>query len=355
MPRTDSGHREIRDLGLKALHPPMRDRRFWAVQALVLALVAGHFGVDLVATTAAIPAGIPVVLLLVPVSYAALNYGLAGSAATAAWATALWLPDLLLPGERGHPGNDGIELAVVLAVAVFVGRHIDREREGREQAHQFARMLLTVQEQEQRRIAQELHDEPLQLLIHLSRSLEGIAASHEVDGALAEKLTEAHDEVLDVVNRLGSVVRGLRPPALDKFGLVPALRGLVGNLTGDTGPEGELEVDARPSRLAADVEFGVFRIAQEAINNALLHADPGQIRVSFHESDSGIRLRVADDGQGFDQQTRRDVERHETFGLLGMKERADLMGGRLRIRSSPARGTVVELWVPRAPTHSLRA
>lgn len=341
----------MRDLGRKALRPPLREHRFWAVQAVVVALVAGHFAVDVLSSpTTAIPAGIPVALLLVPVSYAALHYGLAGSASTAGWATLLWLPDLLLPGDRGHAGNDVIELALVLAVAVFVGRHMDVEQAERAQAHRFAGMLLTVQEEEQRRIAQEIHDEPLQLLVHLARSLDEAAEAEGVGPELSSTLSQARNEVLEVSGRLRAVVRGLRPPALDKFGLVPALRGLVAGLDGEVGPSGLLDAGAGSCRLPASVELGIFRIAQEAINNALLHADARHIEVSFHQSEGEVSLRVADDGHGFDQETLRRAGSADSFGLLGMRERAELMGARLRVSSGPEHGTVVELHLTCATT-----
>ncbi len=116
------------------LRPPVRAPRFWLVQAMVAVLATVHLALDIISPAQTIPAGVPVALLLVPVSYAALRYGLAGSVATAVWATVLWLPDLSLPQDKGHLGNDLIELALVIAVAVFVGHHIDAERAERTRA-----------------------------------------------------------------------------------------------------------------------------------------------------------------------------------------------------------------------------
>lgn len=435
------------------------------MQLAVLALVAGHFAFDVVGPdqTSMIPAGIPVALLLVPVSYAALLYGLAGSVATAGWATALWLPDLLLPDDRGHAGNDLIELALVIAVAVFVGRHIDNERRqaamarraqiqyaaaeskyrqlfntnsapillldqagvvvesndaarqlapggltGRrvdgildidpatledgtsprlltitsrlggtrdyrpsvtrvhspgsaapvtqlvlgdvteerasgERARRFAARLLEVQEQEQRRIAQELHDEPLQLLVHLARALDDAATASGEGGDLAEVLADARRQALQIAARVRAVVRGLRPPALDKLGLVPALRGLLASVEQTAGVGTDLKVEGSPPKLPPEMELGVFRIAQEAIGNAVAHGAPSRVQVYIGGSAGGMQLRVADDGRGFDTAAWDRAAASDRFGLLGMRERADLMGGRLDIVSGPGLGTVVEL------------
>ena len=318
------------DLGRRALHPPWRDPRFWVLQGAVISLVAGHFAVDVTSNAdSAVPAGIPVALLLVPVSYAALRYGVVGSVATTVWAAFLWLPDLLLPSDRGHAGNDLIELTLVFAVAVFVGTHIEHENAERARARRFASLLLGAQEKEQRRIAQELHDEPLQLLVHLARSLDRAG------------LEEPRQEVLDISARIRAVVAGLRPPALDRLGLVPALTGLVGD--DGAGPRMELEVTGDDGRLAPDVELAVFRIAQEAVNNAVTHGRPQRIAVALHRSGGRLRLRVSDDGRGFDP--RSAARRADSFGLTGMQERAELLGGRLQVTSAPGAGTTVELAV----------
>lgn len=337
--------------GLRATRPPVRDPRFWVLQSLVLALVAGHFAVDVVSNqTTTVPAGIPVALLLVPVSYAALRFGLVGSVATAAWATVLWLPDLLLPGDRGHAGNDLIELTLVIAVAVFVGRHMDTEQEERNRARRFASMLLKSQEEEQRRIAHELHDEPLQLLVDLSRTLDEATLAAADTPGLPARLTQAREEVLEVSARVRAVVRGLRPPALDKLGLAPALRGLVAAASNTTDAEIELTIGGDDHRLPPDVELGVYRIAQEALNNAIRHGQPRHISVTFDRNDRQVRLQVADDGRGFDgrgfdSKSLELAARADSFGLIGMHERAELMGGRLHVGSAPAGGTVVDLTV----------
>jgi PAS domain-containing protein len=114
----------------RAAHPPLGDWRFWVIQAMVVCLAGIHLLVDLGTSieTGALPGGIPVALLILPVGYAALRFGLAGSAATGLWATLLWLPDLLLPHDQGHVGSDVINLALVDIVAFVFGQQIEAER-----------------------------------------------------------------------------------------------------------------------------------------------------------------------------------------------------------------------------------
>jgi signal transduction histidine kinase len=325
------------------LRPPVREVRFWVVQAMVAGIAILHVAIDVIsAEPGAVPAGIPVAMLLVPVSYAALRYGLSGSVATAVWAMLLWLPDLLLPHDRGHVGNDVIELALVIAVAVFVGYHIDAERRFRAQVHRLTALLLQVQEEERRRIAHELHDEPLQLLAHLARSLDRLATAPPVPPIITDGLGEARSQALDIAGRLRAVVAGLRPPALEHLGLAVALRGFLADVAETSTVCMDMQVTGEEKRLPPEVELNVFRIAQEAVNNVIRHASARKLMLALAFDAAGLRLRVADDGCGFDPVTENRLSPSRGLGMLGMRERAEIAGGRLKIRSAPGKGTVVE-------------
>jgi signal transduction histidine kinase len=325
------------------LRPPVREARFWIVQAAVVAIAALHLAIDLIsAEPSAIPAGIPVALLLVPISYAALRYGLSGSVATAVWATVLWLPDLVLPRDLGHAGNDVIELALVIAVAVFVGYHIDAERLARAQVRRLTGLLLQVQEEERRRIAHELHDEPLQLLVHLARTLDRLGTAPPAPPVLAGGLDEARRQALDVAAQLRAVVSGLRPPALEQLGLTVALRGFLADTEDVSALHSDLRVTGEEVRLPPDVELSAFRIAQEAVNNVIRHAGASQLMLTLAFDAGGLSLRVADDGRGFDPGTVDRQRPSRGLGLPGMRERAAIAGGRLTVRSAPGEGTSVE-------------
>ncbi len=121
------GRADLATVLRRAAHPPSREARFWAIQASLVVIAAVHLVVDLDSSleTSDFPVGVPVALLVVPVTYAALRYGLAGSAATGLWATLLWLPDLLLPDDQGHVGSDLVNLALVEFVAFAIGMSIE--------------------------------------------------------------------------------------------------------------------------------------------------------------------------------------------------------------------------------------
>ncbi len=454
----------------RVLRPPVREARFWVMQALVVGLAAAHLYIDMAAANGSIPAGIPVALLLAPVSYAALRYGLAGSVATAAGALLLWLPDLMLPHDKGHVGNDLIELALVIAVAAFVGYHIDAERLARAHAyqarneqraaealyrqlfetnaapilvisqhgelldanpaaralfpgnvlgrpihevldfggaighsagrvtaistpqaglrsyrvnvgqvpatpgqeplsqlvlqdvteelaeglrvHRFAGLLLQVQEEERRRIAHELHDEPLQLLVHLARALERLETTPRTPADLAGDLKSARHQTVDIASRLRAVVAGLRPPALDQLGLVPALRGFLADIAETTTIRVDLHVTGEETRLPPQVELAAFRITQEALNNVIRHADATKLLLLLSFREGELSLRVTDDGRGFDPAAADTQLLAGHLGLLGMRERAVIAGGSLAVHSAPGQGTTVSATLTwKAPGH----
>jgi len=445
----------------RVLRPPLGDASFWAVQATVVALAGLHLLVDLETSgqRGAFPGGIPVTLLVIPVAFAAVRYGLAGSAATWVWAILLWLPDLLLPDDRGHVGTDLIDLALVGVVAFFLGQRIEAERiarareeqataerldaergyrelfeanrapivvadrrgtiqranhaalvalgprvigtevqdllggevaaaaradrpparvlhlpdgrdyrvrpirlsggpgstqvvledvteeraEGR-RATRTAALVVATEEEQRRRLARELHDEPLQLFVHLARRLEVLGEAGGVPPAVADGLRQARAQAIDAAGRLRNLARDLRPPALDRLGLVPALSSLLADVEEESGLSTALETSGTPARLAPNIELGAFRIVQEAVRNTVRHARAAHLSVTVAAEPPWLRLTVADDGQGFHVDESSEDGSH--FGLVGMTERARLLGGKLDARSVPGEGTVVAAVLP---------
>ena len=332
------------------------------VQAMVVIITLLHLEADLHSSVeqGAFPGGLPVALLILPVGYAALHYGLSGSAATGVWAALLWLPDLLLPHDQGHAGSDIVNLALVETVAFFVGQRIEAERMARAEVERTAsetlavearyrRLVIRAEEDERAHLARELHDEPLQLFLHLARSLERLASTPEVPAAIVEPLSRARLQALDAAGRLRTLARNLRPPALDQLGFVPALSSMLADVEETAGSRVDLSVDGPTERLDPDVELGAFRIAEEAVRNAVRHGAPARIDVAVSLGPTALHLAVHDDGRGFvPERAAGQDEGH--LGLLGMEERARLLGGRLEVRSSPGQGTTVEATLPLART-----
>jgi signal transduction histidine kinase len=338
----------VRELVRRALRPPIRDRRFWLVQALVVAIAAGHELADTAnfITPIGIPGFATVALFMVPIIYAALNFGITGSFATAAWVTLLTLPDFFVIDKADHHWIDGVQLAIIDAVAIFVGQRVERERlAARREAQRmtaYAANIVLAQEEERRRIGQEIHDEPLQDLIQLYRRVAD--APDGEASTIVDELRESDGVLSAAIKNLRDIARGLRPPALDDLGLVPALR----RLTQEFGERNALGVsfnvigDVR--RLDPGIELGAYRIAQQALHNVERHAAARVVKVGVNFGSKSVGVEVLDDGIGFDlNQTQANST---SLGLLGMSERAQLLGGSLSVQSKPDRGTSVRATLP---------
>jgi signal transduction histidine kinase len=160
-------------------------------------------------------------------------------------------------------------------------------------------------------------------------------------------VARAAEDLQGEVDKLRGIIHDVRPSSLDDLGLTAAMEALVARHAQDGGPALRLEVDLdheagrSQDRLEPDVETALYRIAQEALTNALKHSDAQTIQITVAELDAEVGVRVRDDGRGYDTSASTSG-----FGLLGMRERVELLGGRLAIRSTPGEGTVVEARVP---------
>lgn len=208
------------------------------------------------------------------------------------------------------------------------------------------------QEAERTRLARELHDGPVQDLIGLGQRAE-LAQRLVERGELAEAeglLDDLRDAELETVAELRRLIGALRPSYLEDLGFIPALEMLVRRVAEQTTARVTLEKICGDQRLAPEVELAAYRIAQEALNNALQHAHAQTITVRVRCDDDGLDLSVSDDGVGFELPPRPDLltqARH--FGLMGMRERATLLGGSFRIHTAPRKGTRVTVTLPAQP------
>ena len=203
-----------------------------------------------------------------------------------------------------------------------------------------AHRALTAQEGERMRIARELHDDTAQALAALRLQLE--TARRSDDPARRDMLLE---QVRDGLGEAGESVRrfarGLRPPALDELGLAAALQAHAAMLSQSGQPAIRVTAETA-ARLDPEIELAVYRMAQEAIGNAVRHADAKTISVVLETAQGALTLRVSDDGKGF---TPGQVAPHR-LGIFGMKERAALVRGTIAVTSRPGRGTDVIITVP---------
>lgn len=229
-----------------------------------------------------------------------------------------------------------------------------QEMAGRIQGYQegmrdYLAAVTEAQEGERTRLARELHDETVQALVALGQRVE------MAQRALGRRDTERARAMLEEVRQLSTTTmeglrrfsRDLRPLYLEDLGFVPALEMLVQEAGRQSNLAVEARVEGTPRRLPPPRELALYRIAQEALNNAIRHAQARHVWLTLRFDADGATLTVADDGQGFEVPERPDaLTRAGHFGLVGMRERALLAGGEMSISSFPGSGTTVTVRVP---------
>ncbi len=215
--------------------------------------------------------------------------------------------------------------------------------------HRLVRRMLEIQEAERARIAHDLHDSVVQQitgLLYLVRAAQTFLCSRPDQ---ARTLLEEAEKAAQLVEKdIRWVIYDLHPVTLAAVGLVPALLEYVARYEASTGLSCQVEVIGTPVRLSAPVSFAVYRIVQEALQNAAAHARACEVRVTLDFTPPTLRVVVQDDGQGFKLQ---DVvmRKGPHIGLMGMQERARAIGGYVEVNSSPGQGTRVVTVVPLSP------
>lgn len=201
--------------------------------------------------------------------------------------------------------------------------------------------VVGAQELERRRLARELHDETGQALTSILLGLHGIEEGTE-DEAMRKAVAEVRDLVRSTLQDVRQLAVELRPKALDDFGLVAALERLTESFAEQTGISVEFEPALPEGRLPAEAETALYRIVQESLTNVVKHARASRVSVVLTRKDDSVSVVVEDDGVGFEPARARDGG----LGLVGMRERVGLLGGRLTIESRPGAGTTFVAEVP---------
>ena len=239
-------------------------------------------------------------------------------------------------GEDARFTDNDLRLAETFAtraaVAVDLSERIARDA---------LRRVVEAQELERRRLSRELHDETGQALTSILLGLRSLDESLETEDARAAAagLRELVVATLQDVRRLAVE---LRPSALDDFGLVAALEHLTASFQEQTGIQVDLGVALGEERLPGGVETALYRIVQESLTNVVKHARARRVSIALTRMQHSVKAVVEDDGQGFDPENTREGG----FGVVGMRERLSLLGGRLRVESSPGAGATIVADVP---------
>lgn len=249
-------------------------------------------------------------------------------------------------------------VAGLVAGAIENARLHRRLAEREEALERFAERMVEWQEHERRRMAGEIHDGISQrivsLFFHLSAAADAIPGS---PGVAAEQVARAQELAGAALDETRSAIAGLRPPVLDDLGLAASLESL-----GHGFPTLDVRIDAAALSMAEHAETAVYRTAQEALQNAAKHAGAQTVHVRLDRQNGRVVLEVTDDGSGFDPAAAPSAAVRPAaaqaaavpagptgFGLSGMRERAELLGGRLELTSAPGRGTTVRLSIPYLP------
>ncbi len=213
---------------------------------------------------------------------------------------------------------------------------------------ELLKKVIGAQEEERRRIARELHDETSQALTALVVGMETAALTPGMEkGGVQEKLAELRELAVETLEDVHRLIYDLRPSVLDVLGLVAGLSWYADSRLLPEGVRVRVMVTGEEKRLPAEVETALFRIGQEAISNAARHAQAAYVLVSLDFQDSSVTLEVEDDGVGFDVTTvTESAAPRPGWGILGMKERAILLGGTSEIVSEPGSGTRVKVSIP---------
>ena len=217
-------------------------------------------------------------------------------------------------------------------------------RESRDRLRELSAALQSVREEEKTRIARELHDELGQSLTALKMDASAIA--NELDAAQVALLKRANDmkQLIDTtVAAVRRIAADLRPVILDNLGLVPTLEWLARDFSSRTGIHVELNIPDENLGAGGDAATAIFRITQEALTNVARHAGATEVAIEVLHGDGKIVVRIRDNGKGI---TGQDTRKARSFGLLGMRERAYVLGGDVKVSAAPGGGTQVEAEIP---------
>ncbi len=225
--------------------------------------------------------------------------------------------------------------------------HMARQLQAAQKSlHNYIGAITQGQEAERLRLARELHDDTIQSLIALKQHVQ-LARMPRKKGAPVQELEELESLIEQTIDDLRRTTRALRPIYLEDLGLIAALEMLVRETGQSSGLQVEFNFSGSERRLPAEVELALYRMTQEALNNAVQHAQANHITVRMEFILLVTRLEITDDGKGFEvPKTPAEFTPQGHFGLLGLYERAELIGARLEISSSAGKGTRLIIDLP---------
>ena len=224
---------------------------------------------------------------------------------------------------------------------------LEKSRQMQVELRELSRQLLTAQEEERMKISRELHDVIAQTLTGINVQLgrlkaESTASSRQLQEKIAstQRLVE---QSVDIVHRFACE---LRPTVLDDLGLIPALKSFLKEFLASTGIRVSLKVSTEIEQSSTSIRTVLYRVAQEALNNVARHAKESRASVSIRCHEGLICMEITDSGTGFEMNKTPSTKNHTRLGLLGMRERVEMVGGTFCVESAPDRGTTIRAEIP---------
>ncbi|MBY7144119.1 histidine kinase [Virgibacillus sp. NKC19-3] len=243
-----------------------------------------------------------------------------------------------------HAEGLASKIAVILTYLQDDFRQVNEMIEEAKEKQEFGLKIIEAQEEERRKISREIHDGPAQMLANI------LLRSDLVDKTIREKsMSEALNEMKDVRKMIRTslyevrrIIYDLRPMALDDLGLIPTIKKYVSTIEDYNGVQIDFSSIGEDKRLNQKYEIAFFRLVQEAVQNAVKHAEAPLIQVKLEICTEFLTMVIKDNGKGFDPSTKKD----KSFGLIGMRERVEMLDGELNIKSAKGEGTTIFIKVP---------
>jgi signal transduction histidine kinase len=330
---------------------------------MLLAAILLHYGdllpvlstvADYSPVTVATRQSVERILILLPVVYATFVFDGRGGTATAVIAFVVLLPRAVMDSDHiDHALPEMLGITVVGGLLVLVITQQIREAETQEKMRDslryFVRQVLTSQEDERKRIAMELHDETAQALLLTCQRLDRLVADEgfHLPSEVSSELQIVRTETVRTLTDLRRLTQHLRPRVFDDHGLVAALEWLADCLLEQYGIRARVHVVGALPEHSPETQLLLFRIAQEALRNVGRHSGATEAVVFLRGQPGRITMAVGDNGRGFRLTgSLSELGKKGKLGLLGMDERARLVGGTLEIRSMPSGGTTIRVELP---------
>lgn len=236
------------------------------------------------------------------------------------------------------------KISVILNYLQDDFRQVNEMIENAKEKQEFGLKIIEAQEDERRKISREIHDGPAQMLANILLRSELVERTIR-DGSIEESVKEIRDVremVRSSLYEVRRIIYDLRPMALDDLGLVPTIKKYVATISEYNDIEVNFTVFGEEKRLNQKYEIAFFRLMQESIQNAIKHSGGSLIQVKLEIRQSSLMMVIKDNGKGFDTGTKKD----KSFGLIGMRERVEMLEGELNIQSEIGKGTIIMIKVP---------